>query len=80
MVLGLRHLVVHMAADDEEDRRADRSALPEHIQMRQILRIEAQLHTPTDQRRIHRIAIASQRHGGGGRDAPQHRPAEGFTQ
>ncbi len=70
--MGLRHLMVHMAADDEWDRRADRSTFPEHIQMRQILRIEAQFDAPTDQRRVDRIAITSQRYGGGARDAPQH--------
>ena len=62
------------------DRRADRSTLPEHIQCVRSVRIEAQLYTPTNQRRIDRIAIASQRHGSSGRDAPQHRPTERFAQ
>jgi hypothetical protein len=49
--LCLRHLVMHMAADDERDRLANRSASQNHIQVSQILRIGAQLNTPTDQRR-----------------------------
>ena len=41
--------MVHVAADDEWDRLADGSGFPEHIQVRQILRIEPELDAPTDQ-------------------------------
>ena len=35
--------------DDERDGLTDRSTVPEYVQPGQLLRIEAQLHTPTDE-------------------------------
>ena len=67
---------MHVATDDERDRLADRPTFPEHVQAGQILRIEAQLDAPTDQRRIDGVAIAGQRDRGGAGDAPQ-RPTSG---
>jgi hypothetical protein len=45
-----------------------------------LLRMKAELDASADQRRIDRIPIASQRHGCGGRQPPQHRPAECLAQ
>jgi hypothetical protein len=64
--------MVHVAANDERDRDADRSTFPEHVQVGQILRIEAELDAPADQRRVDRIAIAGERHGCCGRHPPQY--------
>ena len=47
--LGLRHLAVDVATDDERDGLTDRSTFPEHVQPGQILRIEAQLDAATDE-------------------------------
>jgi hypothetical protein len=47
--LGLRDLAVDVAPDDERDRLADRSAVPEHVQSGQILRIETQLDASSDE-------------------------------
>ena len=46
---GLRDLAVDVATDDERDGLTDRSAVPEHVQAGQVLRIEAQLDAPTDE-------------------------------
>ena len=76
----LWHLAVEVAADDEGDRLADRSAVPEHVQAGQILRIEAQLDAPTDQGHIDAVVIAGQRDRRGAGDAPHNRPAERLAQ
>src|SRR6266849_11203426 len=77
---GLRHLPVHVATEDERDRLASRMTFPVHLEAGQVLRIKTQLDAPTNQRRIHAIAITSQRDRGGAGDAAQRRPTEGFAQ
>ena len=74
--LGLRH----MATEDERNGLASWMTFPIDLQEGEVLRIEAQLHAPTNQRWIHAIPIASQRDRGGAGDAAQHRPAESFAQ
>src|SRR5436190_14431650 len=69
-----------VATEDEGDRRSSWMALPVDVQFGEILRIEAQLDASTDQRFVDGVPIASQRDGGGARDAAHDRPAEGFTQ
>src|SRR6266851_1022012 len=71
---------MHVATEDEGDRLASRMTFPVHPQAGQILRIEAQLHAPTNQRFVHAVAITSQRDRGGAGDAAHDRPAEGFAQ
>src|SRR5712692_5927080 len=78
--LGLRHLPMHVATEDERDRLTSRMPFPVHIQAGQILWIEAQFDAPTNQRLVDGVPIASQRDRGGGGDAAHDRPAEGFAQ
>jgi hypothetical protein len=66
---GLRHLTMHVTTEDERDRLASRMTFPVHVQMRQILGIEAQFDAPTNQRLIDGVPIASQRNRSGGGDA-----------
>jgi hypothetical protein len=46
--LGLRHLAMHVATEDERDRLASRMTFPVHLQTGQVLRIKTQLGAPTD--------------------------------
>jgi len=47
------------------------STFPEHVQARQVLRIEAELDATSDERRIDGVPIAGQRDGRGAGDAAQ---------
>src|SRR5712691_3353972 len=78
--LGLRHLAVYMATEDERDCLTSRMTFPVHVQARQILWIEAQFDAPSNQRLVDGVPIASQRDRGGGGDAAHDRPAEGFAE
>jgi hypothetical protein len=58
--LGLRHLAMHVATEDERDRLASRMTFPVHVQARQILGIEAQFDAPTNQRLVDGLPIAGE--------------------
>ena len=57
--LGLRHLAMHVATENERDRLAGRVTFPVHLEARQILRIKAQLDASANQCCIHTIAVTS---------------------
>src|SRR6266566_8150636 len=66
--------------EDERDRLTSRMTFPVHVQAGQILRIEAQLDAPTNQRLVDGVPIARQRNRSGAGDAAHDRPAEGFAE
>ncbi len=57
--LGLGHLTMHMPTEDGRDGRSGPVTLLVHVQLGEVLRIEAQLHAPTHQRLIDGVPIAS---------------------
>src|SRR5207248_6596766 len=71
---------MHVAAEDERDRLTSRMPFPVHVQVSQILWIEAQFDAPTNQRLVDGVSITSQRDRGGRGDAAHDRPAEGFAE
>ena len=77
---GLGHLAMDVATEDERDRLTSRMTFPVHVQAGQILRIEAQLDAPTNQRLVDGVPITSQRDRSGAGDAAHDRPAEGFAE
>src|SRR5438132_13945629 len=77
---GLGHLAMDVATEDERDRLTSRMTFPVHVHAGQIVRIEAQLDAPTNQRLVDSVPIASQRDRGGAGDAAHDRPAEGLAQ
>jgi hypothetical protein len=58
--LRLGYLTVDVASNDERDCLTDGSAIPEHVQPHQILRVEAQLDAPTNQCWVDAVVIARQ--------------------
>jgi len=68
---------MHVATENKRNGLASWMTFPIDLQAGEVLRIEAQLHAPTNQRWIHAIPIASQRDRGGAGDAAQHRRFDG---
>ena len=77
---SLRHLAMHVATENERDRRSSRMALPVDVQFGEVLRIEAQFDAPTNQRLVDGVPIAGERDRGGAGHAAHDRPTEGFAQ
>lgn len=69
-----------VSPDEERGGKTCGAALVEHLDVAEVLRVVAKLHSPGDERRVDRVGIALQGHRGGPRHLADHGPAERLSE
>src|ERR1700723_3141406 len=80
LVVCLGDAAVRVASDDERDGHTGRAAFKEHIDVREVLGVVAELHAPSDQGGVDAVMVPLQGDRGGFGDLAGAGPAEGLDQ